>query len=96
MDQKKEDILTFETSKHYLEMFKAWETFVHTGRINRGIVPPHILESWLRSKKYGVDPFRLPLQSRLGEKEYRRRINNNKELIEISRSIMESISSSLE
>jgi len=96
MDQKKEDILTFETSKHYLEMFKAWETFVHTGRINRGIVPPHILESWLRSKKYGVDPFRLPLQSRLGEKEYRRRINNNKELMEISRSIMESISSSLE
>ena len=96
MDQKKEDILTFEPTKHHPEMFKAWETFVHTGQINKDIVPPHILESWLRSKKYGVDPFRLPLQSRLGERERRQRINNNKELIEISRSIMESISSSLE
>lgn len=96
MDQKKENILTFEPSQHHPEMFKAWETFVRTGQINRDIVPPHILESWLRSKESGVDPFRLPLKSRLEEKEYKEKLKHNRELIEISRSIMESISSSLE
>jgi len=96
MDEKNDGMLTFDPKKHHPDMFKAWERFVRSGEINRDIVPSYILESWLRSKKYGVDPFRLPLKFRIGEQEYRGRINNNKELLEISRSIIESISSSLE
>lgn len=40
----------------YTQMKSAWERFVNKGVIDKNTVRPEIAESWVRSKKFGVDP----------------------------------------
>jgi transcriptional regulator with PAS, ATPase and Fis domain len=94
--QQEEEVLSFEPSVDQPELLKAWETFTETGRIRTGVVPPHIAESWLRSRDYNVDPFMHSEKFRLPDDKYKERISANQELLNIAMPILESIYSSLE
>lgn len=50
----------FSPTLHQKELLHAWKRFIETGKLQGGAVPPHIAESWRRSRAYGVDPLRLP------------------------------------
>jgi len=43
-------------NKRSIQMKSAWEKFINSGTIDRNVVRPEIAESWIRSKKYGVNP----------------------------------------
>ncbi len=96
MLQNDDALLNFEPAKHHPDLFRAWEKFVRSDKIDSDIVPSYIMESWLRSRNYRVDPFRLPVESRLSEKDYKARIEKGQSLLDIAKPIMESIYYSLE
>lgn len=94
--QSNKEILSFEPAVHQPELFKAWSVFIQTGRIERDVVPPHIATSWIKSRKSGVDPYVFSPDAYLPENQYKKRIIQNKELIETARPIMENVYQSLE
>jgi PAS domain S-box-containing protein len=88
--------LSFEPSIDQPELLKAWETFVKTGIINNKTVPAHIAESWIRSRGYKIDPYNFAPNSYLIEEEYQKRIEQNGQLIELARPILQNVYDSLE
>lgn len=49
--------MTQEWSKDkFTKMKRAWERFIENKKIDEEVVRPVIMKSWIRSKKYGVDP----------------------------------------
>jgi len=91
-----DDVLSFDPSKNQQELLKAWHIFMESGIINNEIVPPHIAESWQRSKKYKVDPYDFSPDSYIESEKYKQRIEKSKGLIDLARPIMENVYKSLE
>jgi PAS domain S-box-containing protein len=90
------EFLSFEPSIDQPELLKAWETFIKSGIIDYKTVPSHIAESWIRSREYKVDPYNFAPSSYLIEKEYQKRIEQNGQLIELARPILQNVYDSLE
>jgi PAS domain S-box-containing protein len=82
-DQKREKILC------------AWEAFIHDEPIEEGSVRDIILDSWKRSKEYGVDPYALTCEI-LSEDEIKKRIQRRKDLVDTAKPYLEKIYSIVE
>ena len=93
---RQDGFLSFEPSIDQPKLLKAWETFVKTGKINNKAVPAHIAKSWIRSRKYQVDPYNFAPSSYLIDKEYQKRKKQNEHLIELARPILQNVYNSLE
>jgi PAS domain S-box-containing protein len=70
------------------EYLKAWEEFVSRGEINDHIIRPVILDSWKRSKMYGVDPHKTRNGKRLTKAQFKEKYKLNEKLIDISMPFM--------
>jgi len=88
--------LSFDPARHQPMLLSAWRRFIETGVVDRQVVPPHIADSWLRSRGYGVDPYDFAPGSYLPRDQYQRRISSNRRLVDLARPIMENIYTSLE
>jgi PAS domain S-box-containing protein len=73
------------------EFYRAWQTFIETGRIDAGVIRPVIAESWKRSRDYGVDPFASKGLSKLNTQEIKKRYRKMEKLIDISKPFMSSL-----
>lgn len=93
---KENKFLSFDPSRHQSELLRAWETFIHTGNIDKGTVAPHIAKSWIRSREFNVDPNKFAPASYLTEDAYQKRIQKNRQLIEIAKPILDNVYNSLE
>ena len=67
------------------DFFDAWKTFLDTGE-TRG-VPTHISDSWIRCKKFGVDPLNEITLNTVDQSFISRRTEKNKELHQIMRPV---------
>jgi transcriptional regulator with PAS, ATPase and Fis domain len=81
----------FNASREQPLLLRAWDLFIQTGKIETKIVPPHIAESWVRSRYYGVDPFCISAKSYLTPADYQERISQNRQLIHLSTPILENV-----
>lgn len=81
----------FEPSVHQPELLKAWQLFIRTGELEESIVPSHIAESWIRSRRLNIDPFKISPDAYLAEDQYRKLINRNKHLINIASPILKNL-----
>ena len=95
-DERANESLMFEPSTHQPKLLKAWEDFVKTGEIIEGAFPDHITQSWIRSRKASVDPFRFSPQLYLEPSEYKIVIEKGSSLLRLAQPIMENIYNSLE
>ncbi len=91
-----EDILSFDPAVNQPELLRAWKEFISKGVIQKRVVPPIIAESWIRSRKAGVNPFDFSPDSYIDPQAYRQLKKRHKGLVDIARPIMESIYNSLE
>lgn len=74
-------------------MKSQWERYMVNGETDSSISPA-ILDSWRRSRSYGVDPFAMnPIYK--SDTEMKEIIKVNERLIQLSRSIIEKVHSSL-
>ncbi len=92
----RESDLTFEPAVQQKELHGAWKTFVETGRLSSDIVPPHIAESWQRSRALGIDPVNIPPTAYLDPDEYERRKAEHRYLSAIARPFVENVYQHLE
>jgi len=72
-------------TKEWLEkMHSVWERFVNLAEIDDKVVRPIVAKSWLRSKRYGVDPYKINYGAFSNTYEISRRTENSKYLISIA------------
>ena len=78
------------------QVFAEWKRFTH-GLPTEGVVRPVILDSWTRCLRAGVsaEPAHVTLR-RVGEADLRQRLEENRELIEVTQRHLRVISSFLE
>jgi sigma-54 dependent transcriptional regulator, acetoin dehydrogenase operon transcriptional activator AcoR len=88
--------LTFEPSVHQPKLLEAWENFIKTGIINKNVVPQPIADSWMRSRKHGVDPFAFSSELYLDQEKYSEYLEEGRPLLRLAMPIMENIYGSLE
>lgn len=62
----------------------AWEKFISKGKIEEGIIREEIVESWARSRSYGVDPSMEYISVDISDEERNRRFSENSTLLEIA------------
>lgn len=75
--------------KDYIEFItEAWKKFICTGQVHPK-VRREIADSWIRCRKYGVDPYNG--KGSVKHPNIDELINKNRELISVSRPVMESI-----
>ncbi|MCL6449356.1 MAG: sigma-54-dependent Fis family transcriptional regulator [Armatimonadetes bacterium] len=73
-------------------LFEAWEKFVSTGAVSEpSCIRPEILESWKRSRTYGVDPFQKTEPIVLSREELRARREKNADLLVVATPYMEKL-----
>lgn len=82
-------------SKEYDHTKEAWLEFIETGDVKENQVRPIILDSWKRSRTFGVNPYQGHGCKFLGSKELERLQQNNKDLMEVSYPFLEKIYSFL-
>lgn len=80
----------FDPSIQQPGLLQAWYRFHETGAPDANIVPPHIAESWLRSRQYNIDPFGPPF-SNLEKDEYHKHVQSNARLINLATPIIENL-----
>lgn len=87
----------YKTFLNYLASLKEnWETFVTTGKMGDvEFIRPEVLSSWKRSMKRGIDPHKFHPIS-LTPKNLKRKLEENKELIDIASPFLEAFASNLE
>jgi transcriptional regulator of acetoin/glycerol metabolism len=68
----------------------AWKSFINDEPIEEGSVRDIVLESWKRSKAYGVDPFSTTCEI-LSDSEIEKRISRRKDLVETAKHYLEKI-----
>ncbi|MDK2835548.1 MAG: sigma-54 dependent transcriptional regulator, acetoin dehydrogenase operon transcriptional [Thermosediminibacterales bacterium] len=73
------------------EFYKAWKNFIEKGEIDQKLLRPIIVESWLRSKKYGVDPKKMDGKNKLSKEQLEKRFNKLSKLIRTSQPFMSSL-----
>lgn len=69
---------------------KEWENFVQNNTCNENNIRPQILNSWKRSKRYGVNPYEIK-DKILTITELNSKINNKKSLINVTSSYINKI-----
>lgn len=69
----------------------AWSEFVATGGLDVNTIPEEILESWIRCRQAGVDPYDGFCYHHLNEKEFKILLEKCKELFETARPFMEKL-----
>ncbi|MFT8349157.1 MAG: sigma-54-dependent Fis family transcriptional regulator [Clostridium saccharoperbutylacetonicum] len=75
--------------KDYIEFItKAWKKFIDTGKVNPK-VRREIADSWIRCRKYGVNPHNG--KGNIKHPDINKLINKNSELISVARPVIESI-----
>ncbi|WP_238916240.1 sigma-54-dependent Fis family transcriptional regulator [Clostridium sp. YIM B02555] len=75
--------------KDYIEFItKAWEKFIDTGKVDSK-VRREIADSWIRCRKYGVNPHNG--KGNIKHPDINKLINKNSELISVARPVIESI-----
>lgn len=76
-------------SKKFHEIVKReWEHFIQTGTYNENVIRKEIADSWKRCKDAGIDPYGGVCNHVLEGKELNKLLDDNKELIEISKPIL--------
>jgi len=71
-------------------LLEAWEKFINNEIFDYSFIRPEILESWIRSRSYLVDPYNSKT-ALLPPDDLKKRIEDNKFLIEITRPYMEKL-----
>lgn len=79
------------SSKFLDEMRIAWNRYINYGEISE-IVSPLLEKSWKRCMKSGVDPYG-GYGTKISDKNFKKIVKENKELLEISKPIMENLNS---
>ncbi len=75
--------------KDYIQFItEAWKEFIYTGKVHPK-VRREIADSWLRCRKYGVDPYNG--KGSIKHPNVDKLINKNSELISVARPVIESI-----
>ena len=69
----------------------AWQEFVKTGQVRRGVVRGEIVESWKRCKASGLNPYAKRILSDISEDEKKNIIDRGSELIETARPFLKSL-----
>ena len=69
---------------------KAWLNFIETHTVQSGIIRPEIMESWIRCRDYGVDPYLQSLPNVLSKKQTDELISKNIALINAAQNILKS------
>lgn len=70
---------------------KAWKRFIDEDEIDNGILRKKIVDSWVRSKSYKVDPYENTVEVELGAEELNERSQAFKPILDIALPFMETI-----
>lgn len=81
----------FEKQIFYANLRDSWKKFIEEQSINTGEVRQIIIGSWQNSVKKGINPFQKKVNRIITEKEIIFNENLNRDLIEISLSVMENL-----
>ncbi len=71
-------------------LLEAWEKFINNQPFDHSFIRPEIYESWVRSRSYLVDPYNSKT-ALLSPDDLKKRIEDNKFLMEITRPYMEKL-----
>ena len=78
--------------QNHADTLAVLKHFIETGSVKEpNTVPTSILDSWKRSRDYGVDPYQKKAPVVIEGQTLRDRLKRNKELIEISRPFLETL-----
>lgn len=89
------DKIDYDKTEQYIRSIrKEWERFIEKGVADKEIIRPIVLESWKRSKEWGVDPKKNTIIS-LNGKELDNKLEENRELIKISSPLLEILARSV-
>lgn len=81
--------------KYLARLENNWKSFVTKGKIDEGgFIRPEVLSSWKRSREQGIDPYKLYPVS-VTPKTLKRKLEKNRELIEIASPFLEALVSNL-
>ena len=90
------DKINYDKIEQYIKSIrKEWERFIEKGVVAKEVIRPIILESWQRSKVWGVNPEEntiIPLDG----KELDNKLKENRELIKISSPLLDILASSVQ
>lgn len=89
----KNDLIILEVSSledKVLRVYKAWEKYISSGKIDSVEISPTIARSWKRCLEMKVDPCR-PVSSCLSPKDLKKKIEENKKLIDVATPFMQEI-----
>jgi|GEM_PF-117044 len=94
VDQHQQEYKAF--LNHLTRLKQNWKTFVTTGKMEKvSFIRPEVMSSWKRSLNRGLDPYKLyPIF--LTPKNLKRKLEENRELIEIASPFLEALVSNLE
>ncbi len=81
----------FNPEKKQPERLRVWNQFIPTGKIVTPGVPSHVVESWVRSWYYPVDPYPILPISYLSRDQYEQRVQINNHLIPLARGILKNV-----
>lgn len=81
-----------DSQEKFQRTLKEWERFVSGAvQVDKSVVPPYIEDSWLRSRKYGIDPHTRPIPTVLTGKKLQDLLEKKKVLITSSLPFMENL-----
>jgi len=84
-----------EQVENYVKSIRIeWKKFINEGKANAHIIRPLILESWIRSKKWGVDPNGNE-KSHIDNIDLFNRLEKNQDLIKIASPLLEILNNSV-
>jgi len=73
------------------ETKSQWRNFISGSHVDHTMIPRLILESWMRSKKFGVDPCLRKNPHKIGPEELQQKMAQNEELLVSSAPIMNNL-----
>lgn len=73
------------------QYIKEWENFIKTGEVDASVMRREIIDSWHRSKKYGVDPLSTKIKIELTGHKLEQTKNVFKPILDIALPFMEMI-----
>lgn len=91
MDWQNEKELSFNPAVQQKELLYAWRMFIDKGQLLTEIVPPHIAESWKRSRDLGIDPNYILQSAYLDSEKYQEILKSQEYIISIAKPILENI-----
>ena len=74
---------------------KEWEKFIRNGVVNIKVIRPVVLESWKRSKRWGLNPEKN-INIVLNKEQLTNKLKENQELIKVSSPLLEILASSVQ